>query len=89
MRTTLYLPIGAMLWAVMATGLETPAAAQTSASPPPVPRASSTLPPRGPATVPGTPRIEPPQPAPSIDTNPNAGRGQSLYPPRATDPSTR
>lgn len=50
MRTILYLPIGAILWAVMATGLETPAAAQTSASPTPVPRASSTLPPRGPAT---------------------------------------
>lgn len=26
----------------------------------------------------------PPPQAPSIDTNPNAGRGQSMYPPRVT-----
>lgn len=28
----------------------------------------------------------PPVQAPSVDTNPNAGRGQSMYPPRATEP---
>jgi hypothetical protein len=46
--------------------------------PPPQP-----IPPRvGPNS--DTQRIRPPEPAPSIDTNPNADRGQSFVPPRAT-----
>jgi hypothetical protein len=66
-----------LLAASMASGVR----AQTDAKPR-VP--TTTMPSSGTATDRATRRTLPPPPAPSVDTNPNAGRGQSYYPPRAT-----
>lgn len=79
----------AVLSAFAAVILAAPASAQNGA-PPRVnsgansPATGSRLPPSPPPVIRDA---YPPPPAPSVDTNPNAGRGQSMYPPRATAPS--
>lgn len=79
MRTTICCLAGSALAGLLTFGCAAPISAQTMATQPSVPRATTTTPPRA-TTVPSARRIEPPRPAPSIDTNPNpnAGRGQSL-----------
>ncbi len=75
-RLTL-LKIAAVLFSA---GLASGAQAQSQTTKPRVP---TTLPPSGSAADTSR-RAEPAPPAPSVDTNPNVGRGQSYYPPRAT-----